>query len=242
MFSRIWQGLLDIIYPNKCHACKNKIEAENSIDQLICLACWDKIKINLPPFCWQCGRRLQKKDFAKNTCSGCVRRRLHFDRAFSPCRYEGVMADLIHEFKYKGKDYLGRPLGKLMSNFIKEYDLPIKDIDLVMPIPLHKTRLREREFNQARLLGECIAEEFGKEMVSDCLIRERHTLSQTQIDPAQRLKNVQGSFAVRDGGLTKNKNILLIDDVLTTGATCSEAALALKSAGSGIIFVLTLAN
>jgi ComF family protein len=179
---------------------------------------------------------------SKNICPGCLRQKTHFDRAFCPYVYDGLIKELIHALKYKGKDYLGPFLGKLMADFIREYDLPMDDLDFIVPMPLHKTRLREREFNQAELLGGYIAREFNKELLTDVLKRHRYTKTQTELDTPNRLLNVKGSFSISGGDAIKGKNILLVDDVLTTGATASEATGALKSAGSGIVFVLTLAN
>ena len=115
-------------------------------------------------------------------------------------------------------------------------------LDLIIPIPLHKTRLREREFNQAGILGEQIARNFNKTSSSDNLIRHRGTKTQTGLENKERLLNAKGSFMVKDATAIKGKNILLIDDVLTTMSTCSEAAHALKAAGANIVFVLSLAN
>lgn len=167
---------------------------------------------------------------------------MHFDRAYSPCVYEGNIKELIHAFKYKGKDYLGEVLSTLMIEFIKEYDIPIQDLDFIIPVPLHKTRLREREFNQAEILSKQIAKEFKKDLLADALIRHRYTKTQTGLEIHERLNNVKGSFSVNKKYDFKNRNTLLIDDVLTSGATASEAAYALKDSGANIVFVLTLAN
>jgi len=137
---------------------------------------------------------------------------------------------------------LGEILSKPMIEFIKEYDLPMNFIDLIIPVPLHKVRLREREFNQAEVLSEHIAREFKKELSVDALIRLRHTKTQTDLDQQKRLLNVRDSFAVADTKKIKNRNILLVDDVFTSGATASEGARALKNAGAGVVFVMTLAN
>jgi len=241
MLSGFLRTLLEIIYPKKCHGCKSKIEAP-STEELVCRDCWGKIKVNLPPFCSHCGRHLETKRTAKNICPECIKYRLHFDRAFSPCQYQGVLADLIHEFKYKGKDYLAAPLGRLMTDFISTYDFPISDIDQIIPIPLNSSRLREREFNQAEALGSLIADKFNRELNKKSLVRSWRNKTQTQLKKAQRIDNVKGSFSIKNNSGLKKKNILLIDDVLTTGATCSEAAYALKQAGANIVFVLTLAN
>jgi ComF family protein len=241
MLRRLINGLVDIVYPKTCLACKNKLESA-SIDNLICAQCWAKIKRNAPPFCHSCGRHLEKSNFTKNVCPSCLKAKLHFDRAFSPCAYTGVIKELIHAFKYNNRDYLGLPLSRLMIEFIREYNLPMGYLDFIIPIPLHKTRLREREFNQAQILAKFIAGEFKKEVLSDALLRLRHTKTQTDLETEERLLNVKGSFSVTNNKGIKGKSILLVDDVLTTGATSSEAAYALKGAGANIVFVLTLAN
>jgi len=241
MLRKVIQGLANLIYPKKCLACSNKLTSELK-DIIICAPCNKAIKKNLPPFCHSCGRHLERDAFVKNTCSDCQRMKLHFDRAFSPCRYEGVIKELIHEFKYKGKDYLGKPLSKIMTDFIREYNLPIDYLDCIVPVPLHKTKLREREFNQAQLLSNYIAKSFDKEILDLSLIRKRHTRTQADLEKDSRLLNVMDSFAVLKEENVRGKNLLLVDDVLTTGATCSEAAKTLKNAGAKIVFVLTLAN
>jgi ComF family protein len=242
MLREVFGRLLDIIYPKICLICKKNLKNIQAIDNFICLECWRKIKRNLPPFCYCCGRHLDSKYFSKHTCPDCARRRLHFDRAFSPCVYDGVIKELIHEFKYKGKDYIGRILSSLMIEFIKEYNLPMDYLDFIVPMPLHKTRLREREFNQAEVLSNYIAEEFKKKVLTNHLIRNRATKTQVELEENQRLLNVKDSFLVKEKEYVKGKNLLLVDDVLTTAASSSEAALALKEAGANIVFVLTLAN
>ncbi|MCX5705336.1 MAG: ComF family protein [Candidatus Omnitrophica bacterium] len=241
MIGRLIHGLRAIVYPKTCLSCRKKL-AEKADDGFLCSQCRGKIKKNLPPFCVSCGRQLDKRWLAKNICPACQKNNLSFDRAYSPCTYEGVIKELIHKFKYNDREHLGEPLSRLMSEFIREYSLPIDYIDCIIPIPLHKTRLREREFNQSEVLSKYLAQEFNKELVSNAIERFRHTRTQTELVTHQRASNVKNSFRVTDPQAIKNKNILLIDDVLTTGATSSEAAAALKSAGANIVFVLTIAN
>ncbi|MFH1888785.1 MAG: ComF family protein [Candidatus Omnitrophota bacterium] len=241
MLRKFLNTLADIIYPKICLVCKKSIKERTCVDNLVCMECWAKIKRNPPPFCHYCGRHLTRP-VTKNICSSCSRKPLHFDRAFAPCAYEGVLKELIHAFKYQGKDYLGPTLTRLMTEFIEEYALPMDVMDLIIPVPLHKTRMREREFNQAHVLSDHIARAFNKEVSHDNLRRIRHTRTQTELETEERLLNVKGSFTAARKDDIKGKNILLVDDVLTTGATCSEAACALKGAGANIVFVLTLAN
>jgi competence protein ComFC len=234
-------GLKDIVYPKTCLICQEKLD-QDCVDELACLKCWAAIKKNLPPFCRCCGRNLANNSAAGNICSSCSKRPLHFDRAFAPCAYEGEIKKLIHAFKYDFKDYLARPLARLMSDFIREYDVPVNSLDLIVPIPLHPARLREREFNQAQLLAKEIALLFKLELCADNLVRRRYTRNQVELESQDRLDNVKNSFAVKDPGLLKNRSILLVDDVMTTGATFSEAALELKNSGADKVLALALAN
>lgn len=241
MLRGFFSALTDIIYPKVCVVCKESLKSGPCVDNLVCRKCWEKIRKNSPPFCRSCGRQL-KKPVTRNICPACVRQRLHFDRAFAPCSYEGVVKELIHAFKYQGKDYLGATLTRLIIEFIEEYKLPVDMMDMIVPIPLHSARLREREFNQAEVLSNHIAGKFNKDVTPGALLRLRHTRTQTDLEINERLWNVKGSFAVAAKERVKGKNILLVDDVLTSAATCSEGARALKEAGANIVFVLTLAN
>ncbi len=238
---RFFHRLVDILWPKNCLICK-KIISDASVDDVVCLECWSKVKRNSPPFCHFCGRHLEKKNLSKGLCPSCIRKQPYFDRAFSPCQYDGVIKELIHDFKYKGKDYLGQTLSRLMLEFIHEYSVPMDLIDCIIPVPLHKTRLREREFNQAYILSKCIAKQFNKKILHNKLFRLRYTKPQVELLPQQRLENVRESFCAHKQSSLKSKNILLVDDVLTTGQTASWAAYALKRAGANIVFVLTIAN
>jgi len=241
MLRQIVKGIKDLVYPEICLACKDPIKGHDE-DRHVCTGCFNKIKLNIPPFCSVCGRHLENFKTHKSICPQCLRFSFNFDRAFAPCPYEGVIKELIHEFKYKGKRRLAGPLSALMIDFIRDYSLPIEYIDLVLPVPLSNTRLREREFNQAEALSRQISSVFMKNTPERALIRHRHTRSQADLEEGDRRKNILGSFKVAEPWAVKSKNLLLIDDVLTTGATLSEAAGALKAAGANIVFALTLAN
>ncbi|MBP7216401.1 MAG: ComF family protein [Candidatus Omnitrophica bacterium] len=242
MWQALKQGLTDIFYPKVCLTCGDSLSRKPAKDQFVCLECWGKIKINTPPFCHFCGRKLDRIRIAKHLCRACLKKHVSFDRAFCPCEYSGVLKDLIHAFKYQGKDYLGEPLSTLMINHIKEYNLPIQYLDAIVPVPLHSAKLREREFNQAAVLSHCIGKAFNKQVADQVLIRNRPTKTQTDLTPCERTENVRESFSVVHQDAIRQKHLLLVDDVLTTAATSSEAAGALKRAGAGMVFVLALAN
>mgnify|MGYP001589941586 CR=1 FL=1 len=242
MLRSLIKGLTDIIYPATCLSCKSRLKDIASVDNLVCAQCWSRIKKNPPPFCHCCGRHLEKKIPGKNICVKCLKAKVHFDRAFSSCIYEGVIKELIHKFKYQDKAYLGKILSRPMIEFIKEHKLPMDYLDSVIPVPLHKTKLRERDFNQAHILSQHVAREFNKRLLSDVLIRHRHTKTQTDLEQDLRFANVENSFSVIKAEEIKGRNLLLVDDVFTTGATVSEAAFTLKKSGANIVFVLTLAS
>jgi ComF family protein len=243
MLRGIFGGLKDLIYPNCCLICKNRVPPAEQ-RQIICSGCWEKIDKNLPPFCARCGRHLSPETIEKNACTSCSGHQENFyiDRAFSPGTYTGALKQLIHEFKYSGKDYLGKPLGKLMNTFIRDYQLPIEHLDYIIPIPLHRSRQRQREFNQAEILSRQIAQEFKTPVLTGALIRIKPTKTQTELNFQERCQNVEKSFSVTKPELIKNANLLLVDDVLTTGATSNEAAKCLKKAGAAKVLLLTLAS
>jgi ComF family protein len=129
-----------------------------------------------------------------------------------------------------------------MCDLIKYYGLPLNYLDCIVPVPLDARKLREREFNQAQVLSKHIGEVFNMKVIPDALRRTRPTKSQAELDINSRLKNVEGCFALNARHSLRGKNVLLVDDVFTTGSTASEAAQAIKESGSGFVFVLTLAN
>ncbi|MGE5307981.1 MAG: ComF family protein [Deltaproteobacteria bacterium] len=233
------QAFIDLIFPLRCASCKRKIGSTETLP--LCAGCWHKLRKNAPPFCRSCGKTVGKVSLERGLCARCAGTKPHFDRAYSLFLYEGPAKALVREFKYRGKDHLAPLLGKQMVSFIKENGVSLNFIDCVVPVPLHPAKLREREFNQALLLAQAIAKEMDRP-VTEALSRTRNTRTQTNLKPEKRHKNVKGAFAVRKGADVKNKNVLLIDDVLTTGATASEAAQALKNAGARMVVVMTLAN
>ncbi|MCX7927657.1 MAG: ComF family protein [Candidatus Omnitrophica bacterium] len=235
------RGLRNLIYPAVCLGCSKRLNPDEE-NNFLCRNCWQALKRNVPPFCTRCGRTIEQKNKDFNICKLCQNRSVYFDKAYAPFRYEGAIQKLIHSFKYKGNDYIGKVLADNIIEFILEYHLPVSEIDVVMPVPLYSSRKREREFNQAEVLAQLIAKRFNKTLVSNNLIRTRYTSTQTELEYAQRLENVKGCFNLKRPQEVANKNVLLIDDVLTTAATVSEAASVLKEANARYIVVVTIAN
>ncbi|MFC1704625.1 ComF family protein [Candidatus Omnitrophota bacterium] len=151
------------------------------------------------------------------------------------------MKDLIHLFKYRNKTSLRILFGKLSADFVTTYNIPLQNYDMIVPVPLHSTRLREREYNQTDILANELAHYFPIQVCSHAVKRIRNTKPQATLKARQRLSNLQDAFSVTDTDLIKDKNILLFDDLFTTGATVSEMARVLTSSGAHEVSVLTLA-
>lgn len=233
MSHSLWVNFINIIYPARCAICHNVVSPKI----ILCQDCLKAIELNVAPFCPRCGRGLNR-----SACGNCKKMAFHFDRAWSACRYKDIAAALIHLLKYKGKREIKNPLIKIITNFIKESRIPMHNIDIITPIPLHQAKLREREFNQSLLLSEGIAGVFNIKHSVKNLIRIKNQNTQTKLNVNSRFRNIKGSFKIKNSANFKNKNVLLVDDVLTTGATTSEASRVLKQAGARKVFVLTFAN
>ena len=233
MLHGLWVNLINIIYPAQFTICNKAVSPEI----ILCQDCTKAIELNVAPFCAHCGRSL-----SNYVCQNCKKLIFHFDRVWSACRYKNIAATLIHLFKYKGKHKIKNTLIKVITNFIKESHIPMHTIDIITPIPLHHSKLRERGFNQSCLLSEDLAGAFNITHSAKNLIRIKNQNTQTKLNVNSRFKNIEGAFKIKDSESFKNKNVLLIDDVLTTGATTSEASRILKKAGAKKVFVLTFAN
>jgi len=154
--------------------------------------------------------------------------------------YTGVLARLIHLLKYTRRLSLANRIGKLMSKLVIE-DNFLRRAQLIIPVPLHPTRIRERGYNQSELLAKNLGECLNIPMSKKSLLRVRNTKSQTKLTPEQRKENVKGAFMVRDTVDIVNKHILLVDDVATTGATLDECAVALINGGASAVYAVTCA-
>ena len=171
-------------------------------------------------------------------CQSCRESPPAFDCVLSPYAFEGTLARAICLFKYRKCVALARPLAELM--LVCKDKLPA--VDLVLPVPLHPKRLRAREFNQSLLLADQIATRLGLPLSLHHLRRIRATPPQTELRRSARAENVKRAFAPYQANALKDQRVLLIDDVLTTGATVNECAKALRQSGAKAVVVWTLAR
>jgi ComF family protein len=236
----ILDTILHWVFPVDCAACGRP--ATDRRLPFFCRACWESITPIEGPLCPRCGQPfdspLALAYSPGHTCRACREKPPRFDRALSPYRYKGVLEQAIRLFKYRRRDALTAPLSDLMLVWADR----LPPTDLVMPVPLHPARLRAREFNQSLLLADRIARRLGLPLSFDHLERIRQTRPQTELDRKDRARNVRRAFAVRDPDGLEDRRVLLVDDVLTTGATVNDCARALRRAGAASVVVLTLAR
>ena len=237
-----WDGLLDLVYPPLCVLCDNKLVSAGERATRLCAACSRQIKKIRPPYCVMCGRSLQGHTENVDRCWECCGRRCHYDRSWSCALYEGTLREAIHRFKYSGKVSLLDLFSGLLSNFLAENSGVHSGMDAVIAVPLHSTKLREREFNQAQALAAVVAKQLRIIDASRCIRRSRPTRAQNELDRNQRFKNVRGAFAVADPRLVNGKNVLIVDDLYTTGATLDECGRVLRAAGAQRIHCITVAR
>jgi ComF family protein len=174
-------------------------------------------------------------------CSACRKHLPGFDYARSAARYEDVMREALHAFKFRGRRGLAAPLGDLLVE-ATEGRLPAGVPAVLVPVPLHPRRERERGFNQASLLARRVGLAWGVPVGGDVLVRVVATPSQTELDAPARRANVRAAFRLRRPELIAGRHVLLVDDILTTGATLSECARCLREGGAATVGALTVAR
>jgi len=225
----IWADLLTLFFPVRCVNC-------HQAGVLFCRECQRKVELVLPPLCPLCG---SPSSFDNQLCFQCQQAAPAIDGIRSVAVFEGPLRQAVHAFKYRGLRSLAAPLASLMVVYCRRDPLPA---DVIVPVPLHRSRLRERGYNQAALLAQALGNEIGLPVRKDWLVRTRATPPQVGLDASERKMNVAGAFHCRDGDAVAGCRVLLVDDVCTTGATLESCSLALRQAGARSVWAFTLAR
>lgn len=207
------------VYPQRCILCGNPGHGELDL----CTACIGMLPWNSPA-CSRCGSPLE---VAGVVCGPCQRKPPSFIRSHIPFRYEAPLDTLLPELKFRQKLYLAPLLAHLMMESIGQRDEPLPEV--LLPVPLHAGRLRERGYNQALEITRPLARQLQISLVQDLCIRERETPAQTSLSGSERRRNLRGAFTVKTGNVPRH--VAIVDDVVTTGATVEELARTLRRAG-----------
>lgn len=247
----VLDGILAVTFPTDCALCGGELASDGC--SRVCRACWTGLQPWGGPLCARCGLPFASPralDSSLAMCGACRNHEPAFDGARSFGLYAGKLRLAILRLKFAGDDRLGARLGELLASTWDHLPARVEsDLPLVVPIPLHPSRRRERGFNQSAMLAEGLAQTLRKrshapapQIASACLGRKRATIPQTGLSVSARRENLRGAFEVTKPEAVRGRCIVLVDDVMTTGATLSAAARALKRAGVGRVLALTLAR
>jgi len=237
-FKPFLHAALDFLFPPLCHVCRSFIPDAGPLH--ICSACRERMPSIVSPLCVVCGIPFTGAG-EDHACGSCITSRHHVDAARAALVYDGVGRDLIHSFKYRNKTHLRRPLALLtievLSGFVR-----LRAPSLIVPVPLHRRRVRSRGFNQALLLAELFSSHWQIPLDRHNLRRSRWTEPQVNLSASDRRANVKGAFSIQNSDLIYGRRVLLVDDVLTTGSTVEECARVLKNSGASEVAVITVAR
>ena len=233
-FRRLSRAVVDAVLPPRCLACGVAVDEPDAL----CATCWNAMSFLAAPWCAVCGLPFAHPLEAGAVCGACAGNPPRWDRARAVLRYDKHSRRLVLALKYDRTD-VAPALGGWMRRAGAEL---LDGADMVLPVPLHWTRLVSRRYNQASLLAHAIHAAGGPPVAPDWLVRRRRTPSQGRLGPLARARNVRGAFALRRGRSVKGRRIVIVDDVLTTGATVEECARVLRREGAAFVGVLTLAR
>lgn len=240
-FLKFWYNTcLDLCYPRDCYFCRQSVGEEGHI----CQECLERLSLHRNPACIRCGAESTLRDGPDFICSDCLRHPPAIERTFIVARYENALRDLIHTFKYRKGLWLTEDLGRyLFATYLERILGAGIHIDALIPIPIQPAKHRHRGYNQTQLLANYLARQTHLPILKHVLKRVNTGItSQTRLHRSERLQNAKRAYHLTASTSLAGKHILLIDDVVTTGATCNTCAELLRSAGATKVYVLALAR
>lgn len=228
--------ILNLLYPEKikCISCSDELDEDNGF--CLCEKCFEGLQFN-NTFCQVCGTAIPDMGVV---CEHCKSEKYEFNFSRSVFIYEDNIVGLIHNFKYNNAKYLKEPLSNMMLNYFNSHP-EFLNVDFIVPVPLSAKRYKNRGYNQSELLLYSFKNN-NFEVRTDIIERIRDTETQTDKTRKERLSNLKNAFKVRDKKIVKGKNIVVVDDVFTTGTTMNECAKALKKAGANKVMGFTLSS
>ncbi len=221
-----WTAFVRLIYPEVCLLCSGSLEIQ---DCYICGPCIHKIETLKPPLCPKCAMQIPPYLSKMSRCPSCQNMKTHFDRGYALFPYQNEIKKILHSVKFSKKSWHLKALDPFLNDLTMP---PIFDYDFLVPVPLDPIRKRQREFNQSHLIARLIHQHDNSSPIRSVLKKVKRTEPQSALDRSRRLENLGNAFKLRRGSKVSGKKILLIDDIVTTGATVNECAKCLKEKGA----------
>jgi len=231
------EAAVSLLYPPVCAMCGTSIRA----GEYLCGQCEAKTVRISAPFCEKCSEPFDGSIKGAFTCANCAHRTIYFEAAVAAYRGRGIVRQIVHEFKYGRQIHLRHLVARWLHAALDDERLRGRRFDVVVPVPLHPARQRERGFNQASLLVELLSAQTAIPP-KPLLERTRYTTTQTALDRSERMENLHNAFRLRKNANVRGLRVLLVDDVLTTGSTLNECARILKRAGALSVHAATAAR
>ncbi|MDD2189840.1 MAG: ComF family protein [Eubacteriales bacterium] len=239
ILSSLGEGFLELVYPSNiyCISCGNIID--DSRPYSLCDTCIRTLKWANERTCDHCGKILQES-YGPDLCSDCIETEHVFEKGYTCVEYTAAERDILHRLKYKNQAYLGRKLAEIMYDRMKTEDIKP---DIVVPVPMHVKKYRKRGYNQAAVLGKSLAKFMEKPYEGKLLFRIAETEAMSSLGALARKENIRQAFDVHIDSKNNlaGKNVMLVDDIYTTGSTADACAAALQVAGAAKIYVITFA-
>lgn len=233
----VGSAAVQLLFPRRCPVCDGIV---TPFGEKICLGCMKKLRYIAPPRCLRCGKRLE--DAGAEYCRDCGRKTHYFVRGRALYEYESVAAS-IYRFKYGGRreyaDFFGEELAECLGDFLREVRP-----DALIPVPVHKSRLRKRGFNQSELLAKALGRRAGIPVRTDCIRRVKKTVPLKLLNPEERQNNLKKAFHIAGNDVKLREmpaRVMIVDDIYTTGSTIDEMARVLLEAGVREVYFVTLA-
>lgn len=229
---KLRECLLDLLFPRRCPFCDGVVEPGRTV----CVKCGEKAVFLTEPLCRRCGKKLDSQE--KEFCGDCIKREHQFDEGAALFEY-GCIKDSLYRFKYGGrqeyKDYYAGEIAARLGGKIRSWKA-----EALVPVPVHRSKLRQRGYNQAGILAEELGKRLGLPVLTNYVTRCRRTRPQKSLNDEQRQNNLKKAFKICRNDV-KLDTIIIVDDIYTTGSTIDEMARALKKAGARKIYFIALA-
>ena len=234
MLAKFITKAISYLFPEFCLLCRN--EELESIG--VCFECFNRLNIINEPLCSRCGRLMPFDIQGGKTCIRCLTNKLYFDRARSLFVFDEKSKIMVYNLKYNDKTNVSKLVMRILFT---KYSQEIEDYDCIIPVPMHRLKRLFRFYNQAQVLSQDLASISKKKIYTDVLVKCKWTKSQTKLKKRSREQNLKGSFSVAKPSKIIDKNIILVDDVITTSATIESCSKALKNSCAKKVFVLAMA-